>query len=90
MENLHSQLLKLLHQLELAKLNLEAVIFQEEKAALEAEVYRVQLAAGLITEEEWARKAVAEQNAKISRKEAEDRVFLAKLRVLRLVGLINC
>ena len=88
MENLHSQLQKLLHQFELAKLNLEAVIFQEEKAALEAEVYRKQLAAGLITEQEWARKAVAAQIVQISREEAEDRVFLAKLRILRLVGLI--
>ncbi len=87
-ESLHSQLQKLLHQLELAQLNLEAVTFLEEKAALEAEAYREQLAAGLITEQEWARKELAGQNAKISRQEAEDRLFLAKLRVLRLVGLI--
>lgn len=87
-DNLHSQLLKLLNQVELAKLNLEAVIFQGEKAALEEEVYQEQLTAGLITEQEWARKAVEYKNVMISRKEAEDRVFLAQLRVLQFVGLI--
>ena len=87
-ENLHNQLRKLLNQVDLAKLQLEEKNLYCQKITLEKEIYQQQLAAGLITKKEWVEKSVEYRNAEISIKEAEDKVFLSKLRVLHFIGMI--
>ncbi|HHT49633.1 MAG TPA: TolC family protein [Firmicutes bacterium] len=86
--NLETELYTRLNAQELAELKLEETSLALEKARLERELYREQWEAGFLSEKDWTLKELAWKNAEISSKSAQDQVFLNKLRVLQLIGLI--
>jgi hypothetical protein len=86
--SLEIQLKKLLSQVELADLQVEEKDIQYQKAFLEKEVYRKQLEEGLITEKDWEEKSLAYKTAEINIKNARNKVFLSRLRVLHFIGMI--
>ena len=86
--SLQIQLKKLLGQVSLADLQVEEKDIQYQKAFLEKEVYQKQLEKGLITKQEWKEKSLAYRNAEINIKDARDKAFLSRLRVLHFVGMI--
>ncbi|HBL35675.1 MAG TPA: hypothetical protein DDZ55_02575, partial [Firmicutes bacterium] len=86
--NLDSQLKTLLGGVELAELQLEEKKLTWEKVSNETVIYRQQLEAGYLTEKDWTLKDLERKTAELGYKTAEDQVFLSKLRVLQLIGLI--
>jgi outer membrane protein TolC len=86
--NLNNQLQALLGTVELAELQLEEKKLAYEKVNNEVEVYRLKLEAGYLTEKDWTLKELERKTAELGCKSAEDQVFISKLRVLQMVGLI--
>ena len=86
--NLEMELYTRLNAQELAELKLEETGLALEKAQLERELYRQQWEAGFLSEKDWTQKELEWKSAEIGYKTAEDQVFLNKLRVLQLIGMI--
>lgn len=87
-EDLRLQLTQLLNRHSLAELREEEEELQLKKALLEKEVFQKQQEAGLLSRKDWDEKHLEYVGAEINRKDARDKVFISKLRILHFIGMI--
>lgn len=85
---LDAELRSLLNEVVLAELQMEAKDLALAKVNLETEVYRQQWEAGFLTAKDWTLKQLEQKSAELSVKAAADELFLCKLRVFHLVGML--